>query len=112
MTGDLETKTLNSRLFEDGFEAIEVIPNDKLPERLTTTMIDLARGKYLDMKVIPGELAFEGIEWQIETPSHIIYAKVNTEYPGHDPKSIYIVQTFFKHSNTGEVEILRIWHGR
>ncbi len=112
MDGDLETKTLNSRLFEEGFEAISVIPNDKLPERLTSTMIDLARGKYLKLRVIPGEIAFEGAEWQLETPSHIIYAKDNPEYPGYDPKSIYLVQTFFKDTKSGSVEVLRIWRGR
>ena len=74
-TSFLERKILNDVLFNQGFLAIDIIPNKDLPKRLSSFMLDYAGGKYNDVRVIPGELAFEGFEWQPVEPSHMIYVK-------------------------------------
>jgi len=68
-------KTLNGKLIEEGFSPLTVIQNKRLPERLSEILVELLKGPYEDIRIIPGEIALAGSIWQLKDPSHIVYVK-------------------------------------
>jgi len=101
MAGDLETRTLNGKLLDSGYEVKAAILNELLPEYLTQILIEFARKKYRDVKIVPGELALEGSSWQIKQPSHIVYVKYNKRH--HDYKeAVSVVMPEMINKETGE----------
>lgn len=97
-----EAHTLNGRLYEEGWEGISSIPNERLPEELSRILVDFARGKYLDMKIIPGELVLEGSDFEFNTLSHIVYVKENIEHPEYKPGSFIIFTPHINNTRAGE----------
>ena len=92
MPNNLETKSLHGKYISAGFDAIGMAENEHLPETLTRIMVELARGVYTDMRIVPGDVALEGSGLKLVEPSqHIIYAKDNTEHPNY-PQGIRRVQ--------------------
>ena len=87
---DLEIKTLNDEMLEKGFNILDVIPNVDLPEELSKVMLDFVKTKYLDIKIIPGEIALKDYKWQPEKQSHVVYVEHNKEHPDHKE----ILQTY------------------
>ena len=71
----LEIKTLRDEMFEKGFRVVAVIRDQDLSKELYPLLLDYYKGVYRDLRIIPGDLAFKGFDWQLVEPSHVIYAK-------------------------------------
>jgi hypothetical protein len=106
MADDLEAKTLNGRLIKEGFAVEASIPNEELPEMLTALLIELARGRYTEMRVVPDDVALGNSEWKVEKPSHIVYVKDNPNHPGYNPSSVRLVMPGMVHRKTGEYNLV------
>lgn len=87
MSEDLVGKTLNAEIIESGFKVVTCIPNRTLSEDIIPIMIEFARGKYTDIRIVPGEVALRGSLWTLEKESHIVYAKQNERFPDYDPNA-------------------------
>ncbi len=98
MDKSLEVRTLNGKFFREDFDVRAVIPNDMLPRSLTPILIEKAEGVYLEMKIVPGEVALEGYKWQLAEPSHIVYVKDNPDHPAYK-KGKRIIQPGFININ-------------
>jgi hypothetical protein len=103
MTENLET--LSGRLLAEGFDIAAVIPNEDLPKKIYEMIIDYAMDKYTDMRIVPGDVALAGQDWQLETPSHIVYVKDNVDHSTYKPGSCRIIQPTFRSARTGEQNI-------
>ena len=89
-------KTLNGRLFDEGFVAVNLIEDSKLAKRLHSEIIDYAIGKYTELKIVPGDVALEGISRKLREPAHIVYAKINKKHESYRPDSIYVISASFE----------------
>lgn len=112
MADDLEKRTVNERLFDDGFMVLRVIPDKQLPESLTRVMIELAKGEYTAIQIIPGDLALAGYAWKLAEQSHIVYVKENPKNPDYEPGAIRMIAPIFIHRETGERNIFPIHTAR
>lgn len=87
MADDLERKALKDNLVKEGFKVLKVIPNSQLPESLIRILIGLAREKYQDIRIIPGDLVVETSKLRLEESSHVVYIRENpgrSKYAGFD----------------------------
>lgn len=88
---------MNGELISDDFNVWDVIPNERLPESLAELAVGIARERYEDVRIIPGDVALKGYEWQLKDPSHIIYVKYNQSHPDYDPSSIRFIMLNLVH---------------
>ena len=102
MGGNLEVRTLNGKLIRGGFEVLTAVPNEQISECLTKIMLDIAGGRYSDLRIVHGDVALNGYEWQFEKPSHIFYVRYNQDHPNYDQKAITLVMPTLVHKESGE----------
>ncbi len=82
-----EYGSLDEQLKSEGWEVEQFFPsNDDLPERLVETALDLARGKYLEIRLVPGDIARQGKDWLLTEQGHILYVKRTEEERAKDEK--------------------------
>ena len=62
---------------------IRIVPTKQLGFVLPEILENINRN-CAEVAVLPGEVAFEGSWWQLETPSHIFYTKRLHDYEGRD----------------------------
>lgn len=98
-------KTLNYELCEKGYETLRIIKNAQLPEDLSGVMLDYARGKYTDVRVVPAEIALAGSHLLPRDPSHVVYVKYNERHPSYEDKEHRVRILFFEAEDpkTGEI---------
>ena len=99
MTKNLESRSLNGKLIDDGFEVIKYICNNDLPKELTSIMFDLVDKKYTDIRIVPGDIALENSSFRLEKPSHFVYVKENKSHRTYDKKSFYLVMPGLLHES-------------
>ncbi|MEK6919374.1 MAG: hypothetical protein AABW73_05060 [Nanoarchaeota archaeon] len=86
------SQSLLDKLKSDGFEAGGLVRNDKLPEQLIPHLLDLARGFYDDLRIIPLEIVLDGVNGKTkEDPSHVVYVKDNTSHPDYVKNKVRVV---------------------
>ena len=104
MADDLERKAVREELSNNGFKIRKIIANSQLPASLTNILIELAKGKYQEVRIIPGDRIVETAEWRLEQPSHAVYVKDNPECK---PSAGYLIIRG-RNRQTGEYEHRRV----
>ena len=69
---------------DEGFFALEVVPNDHstLPHSLASLAINLAGGRYSDVRIIPVSLAVDGeFPPPADSSLHVIYVREDPKHP-------------------------------
>jgi len=99
-------KTLNRILQEDqNFKFIHLIDSKSFPELLAQLAVEYAQGWYSDIRIVPGEIALAGSEWQLKEPAHLVYAKIgqkNPAYAKRDEPHVTLCCPTFVHVETKE----------
>ncbi|MBI4147178.1 hypothetical protein HY494_00845 [Candidatus Woesearchaeota archaeon] len=106
-----EYKNLNQRLHSEGYEIVGVYLGSTLPEGLTKLSLDIARGKYQCLKIVPADLAMQGSDWTPVEQCHVVYAMPSeTEKKDREGKGITAILTAIlcKHKDGGDEEYVPI----
>ena len=53
-----EGMTLDEQLIRDGFILKGFYQNKEMPKKLMPVLVDIARGAYHEIRIIPGEIAY------------------------------------------------------
>lgn len=106
-----EYKTLHERLNAEGYEIVGVYPNHNLPEGLTDLSLNIARGKYDSIRIIPADIVMQETEWIPVEQYHIAYATPSeTEKKSREGEGPFATLTSIlcKHKDDHEEEYVPI----
>lgn len=92
-------RTLNENLLDNGFKIRDAIPDEVFTERFTPIMIEIAKGNYSQFRIVPGEDAIDGFDWEFVSSHHIVYVKNSERYSNGFFRP---TQIEFRHKETGE----------
>ncbi|GEM_PF-6781726 len=99
-----EYKSLHERLLKDGYVVDTYFSDEKLPEGLAAIALDIARGKYNSVRIIPADLALEGEPWIPEDPTHLVYSVLSEEeQKSREGTGFPLKMLLCKHRDTGEL---------
>lgn len=100
------SKTLNRILQEEkGFEFHNLITTSEFPERMVQLSVEMARGWYSDLRVVPSDVALDGSEWKLKEPAHLVYVKISRKHPDYAERNephVTLCLPVFVNKATGE----------
>lgn len=106
-----EYKNLNQRLCSEGYEIVGVYPDVTFPESLTKLSLDIARGKYQCLRIVPADIVMQGSDWTPVEQYHIAYA-IPSETEKKDRKGKGITATLTtilcKHKEGGDEQYVPV----
>ena len=99
-------KSLHQRLLEEGYRPEAVINDKRLPEELTALALDLARGKYTTVKLVPADLILSEKhreeQLEIAEQSHVVYAVLGDAEKKSGEGTANLVSLICSYKPTGE----------
>lgn len=102
-----EYKSLHERLLEKGYVVDNYFQDNKLPEDLTVLALDLARGRYDQVRIIPADLALEGEKWIPTDKLHLVYATLSEAEKKNREGTAYMLRMVMcRHADTGELNFV------
>ncbi|MCK4552945.1 hypothetical protein KAT80_01960 [Candidatus Pacearchaeota archaeon] len=102
--------SLDKKLKRKGWKVVDCIRDEELPVKLCKIALEIARGNYDTVKLIPSDIAREGEEWIPKYPSHILYASGSKSLKKElDERGVYFyLSTLCVHQQTGELRKMPI----
>lgn len=70
---ETQYKSPHARLEAEGFGIERFIEDAHLATGLSLLMLDMAAGRFAQLRILPSSVAFEGERYSLEKPHHIAY---------------------------------------
>lgn len=93
---------VHNRLLNSGLELLKSLRSERLANELADLALQIASGKYLDVKIVSGDQALYGSGLQPQEPIHLVYGKENKEHHDYKEKSFLMVAPQMTIVNSGE----------
>jgi len=76
----VEYNSLDEQLKAEGFVAETILDNERMANRLADVALDIARGKYVDYRMVPVDVALKGSGHEPIKALHVLYVKESEAY--------------------------------
>ncbi len=74
-----EYKSLHERLLGEGFIVDNYFGNKNIPEGLNELALNIARGQYEQVRILPADIALQGETWMPTESYHLVYVTLSEE---------------------------------
>jgi hypothetical protein len=110
MPFNLHPKTLHEKLIAKDFEVEAALPINNFKKSLVNLINDYTKGKYTEIKIIPGDKVMENDEWKLKDNFYFFYVKDNLDHHEYNPLNIRIIYKTFVNTNTGNEKEFSLNH--
>ena len=101
--------SFEEQLKAEGFRVESAFKYEHLADGLDRLSLDIVRGRYSKVRIVPGDVAMQGSGWTPEEPAHFVYAQLSEACAKerNEKQILHVVQVLCKGAG-GEVQFIQL----